>query len=133
VLRQVKSPLIGIIGDANSPLARDVDVLLDASVSREADPENPVPTASTAVAMALGDALAVALMHARNFTADDFGRNHPGGQLGRNLRLQVKAAMHCGEESPGHQDDSLKAVVIAITTPAVGAACMVGEGGRLEG
>jgi arabinose-5-phosphate isomerase len=134
VLRQVQSPLIGIIGDANSPLARDVDVLLDASVIREADPENPVPTASTAVAMALGDALAVALMHARNFTADDFGRNHPGGQLGRNLRLQVKTAMHCGEEVAwAHRDDSLKAVVIAMTRRPVGAACVVGEDGRLEG
>jgi arabinose-5-phosphate isomerase len=133
-LKQAQSPLIGIIGDRDSPLAKAVDVLLDASVNREASPDHPVPTVSTVVAMALGDALTVALMHARNFTADDFGRNHPGGQLGRNLRLQVKTAMHCGEEVAwAHRDDSLKAVVIAMTRRPIGAACVVGEDGRLEG
>ncbi len=133
-LRSVQSPLIGIIGNRNSPLAKEVDVLLDASVNGEASPGNPVPTASCVVAMALGDALAVALMHARHFTADDFGRNHPAGQLGRNLRLQVKTAMHGGEEVAwAKRDDSIRAVVIAMTRCPVGAACVIAEDGRLEG
>lgn len=133
-LRRAQSPLIGIIGNQNSPLAKEVDVLLDGSVGTEASPECPVPTASTAVAMALGDALAVALMYARNFTADDLGYIHPAGQLGRNLRLRVRAAMHCGDEVAWtNRDDSVKVVVIAMTHCPLGAACVVNEDGRLEG
>lgn len=133
-LREAQSPLIGIIGNRNSPLAKEVDVLLDASVNGEASPLSPVPTASTIVAMALGDALAVALMQARNFTAADFGRNHPGGQLGRNLRLQVSAAMHVGDEVAwARRDDSIKKIVIAMTRCPLGAACVTSEDGRLEG
>ncbi len=133
-LRNAQSPLIGIIGNRNSPLAKEVDVLLDASVNGEASPRSPVPTASAIVAMALGDALAVALMQARNFTAEDFGRNHPGGQLGRTLRLQVKAAMHPGEEVAwAKRGDSIKTIVIAMTRCPLGASCVIGEDGRLEG
>lgn len=134
VLRQAQSPLIGIIGDPNSPLARAVDILFDASVTQEASGNHPVPTASTAVAMAIGDALAVALMQARNFTLEDFGRNHPGGQLGRNLQLHVRTAMHRGDEVAWVlRSDSLKSVVIAMTRRPLGAACVVTEDGKLEG
>ncbi|MBI4873915.1 MAG: KpsF/GutQ family sugar-phosphate isomerase [Acidobacteria bacterium] len=133
-LRELEAPLVGIIGNPNSRLAREVDIFLDASVDREASPAHPVPTASTTVAMALGDALAVALMQARNFTADDFGRNHPGGQLGRNLLLPVRAAMHCGHEVAwAGRDDSLKSVVIAMTRHPLGAACVVDPDGCLAG
>ena len=88
VLRQFRSPLIGILGSKSGPLAAQLDVLLDASVEREADPHNLMPTASAVTALAVGHALAIALMCARNFTPEEFGRYHPGGQLGRNLRLQ---------------------------------------------
>src|SRR5215467_2577846 len=98
LLREFRSPLIGILGNAASPLAQQVDVLLDASVEREADPNNLAPTASAVAAIALGHALAIALMRARNFTPEEFGRFHPGGQLGRNLRLCVREAMHSGDE-----------------------------------
>src|SRR5204863_8777017 len=91
-------PLIGILGNSKSPLAAELDVLLDAGVEREADPHNLAPTASAVTALALGHALAIALMSARNFTSEEFGRVHPGGQLGRNLRLCVAAAMHTGDE-----------------------------------
>src|SRR5262245_25628484 len=91
LLREFHSPLIGILGSTASPLASQVDILLDASVEREADPNNLAPTASSVTALALGHALAIALMCARNFTPEEFGRFHPGGQLGRNLKLSVSA------------------------------------------
>src|SRR5277367_2803532 len=93
VLRGLSSPLIGIVGNLSSPLAREMDILLDASVRAEADPFNLAPTASTAVSTALGDALALAIMQARNQTPEDFAARHPAGQLGRNLRLTVRDVM----------------------------------------
>src|SRR6476646_3657549 len=99
LLRDFHSPLIGIVGNPGSPLAAAVDVRLDASVEREADPNNLAPTASAVTALALGHALAIALMCARNFTPEEFGRFHPGGQLGRNLHLSVEEAMHGPDEA----------------------------------
>lgn len=134
LLREFHSPLIGILGSAHSPLSAAVDVLLDATVEREADPNNLAPTASTATALALGDALAIALMCARRFTPAEFGRFHPGGQLGRNLRLSVREAMHSGDEvasvAPGA---SLKEVIIAMTRRPLGAACVTAPDGSLAG
>ena len=134
VLRDLHSPLIGILGSKNSPLAAQMDVLLDASVEREADPHNLAPTASAVVAMALGHALAIALMCARQFTPREFSRFHPGGQLGRNLQLAVREAMHSGDEvamvAPGA---SLKEVIIAMTRRPMGGACVVARDGTLAG
>jgi arabinose-5-phosphate isomerase len=134
LLRQFRSPLIGIVGNADSPLAGAVDVLLDASVEREADALNLAPTASAVTALALGHALAIALMTARNFTPEEFGRFHPGGQLGRNLRLNVSAAMHRADEvafvAPAA---ALKDVIIAMTKRAMGGACVIDADGRLLG
>src|SRR5271154_80377 len=93
-LRELPSRRIGILGNPCSPLAREMDVVLDASVEREADPDNLAPTASATVALSLGHALAVALMRARNFSAEDFGRFHPGGHLGRSLRMTVRQVLH---------------------------------------
>ena len=134
LLRQFRSPLIGILGNAASPLASQVDVLLDASVEREADPNNLAPTASAVTALALGHALAIALMTARNFTPEEFGRFHPGGQLGRNLRLSVGEAMHgIGEAACVQPEASLKNVIIAMTRWPLGAACVVRADGTLAG
>jgi arabinose-5-phosphate isomerase len=134
LLREFHSPLIGILGSAAAPLAAQLDVLLDASVEREADPHNLAPTASAVAALALGDALAIALMCAGNFTREDFGRYHPGGQLGRNLRLSVREAMHGRDEvarvSP---EASLKEVIIAMTLQPLGGACVVAADGALAG
>ncbi len=94
MLRELKSPLIGILGNLNSPLAGMVDCLLDARVSREADALNLAPTCSTTVALGLGDALAVTLMERRGFNEQDFARFHPSGQLGRNLTERVADVMH---------------------------------------
>ncbi len=134
MLRQLQCPLIGIVGNLVSPLAREVDVLLDGVVRTEADPHNLVPTASAAVFMALGDALAVALMVARGFTVEDFGRRHPGGQLGRNSSLLVRDVMHTGEQVAWVcAGDSLKHVVIAMTERPLGAACVIENGSTLSG
>ena len=134
LLHQFHSPLIGILGSAASPLASQMDVVLDASVEREADPHNLAPTASAVVALAIGHALAVGLMAARNFSPEDFGRFHPGGQLGRNLRCAVREAMHSCEQAamvlPGAP---LKEVIIAMTERPLGGACVVSTDGRLEG
>jgi len=134
VLREFRSPLIGILGGAQSPLAAQVDVLLDASVEREADPGNLAPTASAVTAIALGHALAIGLMCARHFTPEDFGRLHPGGQLGRNLKLSVREAMHSGDDVAWVAPEAaLKDVIIAMTRRPLGAACVVFPNGGLAG
>jgi arabinose-5-phosphate isomerase len=133
-LRQFDAAFVGILGNVHSPLARQVAVVLDATVPREADPEGFMPSASSAVALSIGHALAVALMQARGFTANDFAHLHAGGQLGRSLRLRVEEVMHAGEEvawvAPG---DSLKGVVIAMSRKPLGAACVLMPDGALAG
>lgn len=134
LLRDFHSPLIGILGSTTSPLAACLDVLLDGSVEREADPNNLAPTASAVTALAIGHALAIALMCARNFTPAEFGRFHPGGQLGRNLRLRVREAMHHGVEVAFvGPEASLKEVIIAMTRCPLGAACVITPDGLLAG
>ncbi len=134
VLRQFRSPLIALVGNLKSPLARQADVVLDARVEREADSLNLAPTCSSTAALALGDALAVALMHARNFTQADFAQYHPAGQLGRNLWLTVGEVMHRGEAVAWVQPDTpLRQVIIAMTERPLGAACVVDEHGGLLG
>ena len=134
ILREFHSPLIGILGNLNSTLAREVDAVLDACVEREADPLNLAPTASATVALALGDALAAALMMVRNFKAQDYARFHPGGQLGRNLWLHVTDVMHGLEKvACVPRSATLKDVVIAMTQFPLGAACVLDEQRRLAG
>ena len=115
-------------------LARLADVVLDARVNREADPLGIVPTASTVVTLALGDALAAGLMAARGFKENDYARFHPGGQLGRNLTLHVLDVMHSGEQVAwADLDTGLKDLVIGMTSKPLGAACVVDENQRLLG
>jgi len=128
ILREFNSPLIAIVGNLTSPLAIEADVVLDGRVAREADPLGVVPTASAVVALVLGDALAAALMVARQFTEQDFVRYHPGGQLGRSLSSQVSDVMHRGREVAWVKpEQSLKEVVIALTERPLGAACVIDE------
>jgi len=132
--RDQSSPLIGILGNPTSPLAAEMDVVLDASIQREADPEGFAPTASAAVALSVGHALSVALITARGFTADDFARLHAGGQLGRNLRVRVESVMHSGTEVAwATPTDSLKQVVIDMSVHSLGAACVVSAERNLLG
>ena len=134
VLRGLNSQLVGIIGNRTSPLGKEMDILLDASVRAEADPYNLAPTASAAVATALGDALALAVMQAREQTPEHFAQRHPAGQLGRNLRVTVRQVMHSGKEVAwAEKASSMKSVIIAMNHCPLGAACVTGEDGRLEG
>ena len=92
--------MIAMTGNPQSSLARDADAHLDAGVAQEACPLNLAPTASTTAALALGDALAVALLDARGFGAEDFARSHPGGTLGRQLLTRIRDVMRTGEAVP---------------------------------
>ncbi len=134
VLRTLRSGLIGIVGHTSSPLAKEMDIVLDAAVRAEADPLNLAPTASTAVATALGDALALAVMQARKATPEDFALRHPAGQLGRNLRMMAGDVMHRGDAvawTPA--DASMKSVIIAMNRRPLGAACVIDPENRLLG
>jgi len=133
-VKAMSVPLIGILGTVTSPLGSEMDVVFDASVQREADPDGFTPTASSAVALALGHGLAIALMEARGFTRENFLHLHAGGQLGRNLRIQVKEVMHSGTEVAWVGSDAgLKEVVIEISRRRLGAACVVSPNGALLG
>jgi arabinose-5-phosphate isomerase len=124
-------PLIAIVGNTNSTLARKADVVLDASVDKEACPLNLAPTTSTTVALALGDAIAMTLMEARGLTAEDFALNHPAGRLGKRLTMKVSDLMH---DSPNISPDaSWIDVVKAISRFALGAVNVVNGDGKLAG
>lgn len=132
--REKGSVIIAIIGNLNSPMAEQADHVLDASVAREADPLNLAPTASSTVALAIGDALAVCLMEARQFSAESFAENHPGGQLGKNLSLKVKDVMH-GLDKIAVVDaaDSFRELIIAMSDHNLGAACVLDKDKVLTG
>ncbi len=100
VLKRMGTPLIAMTGNADSTLARHADVFLNCGVEKEACPLNLAPTASTTAQLALGDALAVALLDARGFKAEDFARSHPGGALGRKLLTHVSDVMRSGDDVP---------------------------------
>jgi len=100
VLKRLGAPLIAMTGNADSTMARHADLWLDTAVAKEACPLNLAPTASTTAQLALGDALAVALLDARGFRAEDFARSHPGGALGRKLLTHVSDVMRSGNDVP---------------------------------
>jgi len=133
-LRGFDARFIGILGNVKSLLAEEMDIVLDGSVLREADPAGFTPTSSTVVALSLGHALAVALMQSRGFTAEHFQKFHPAGQLGLNLRLKVSDVMHSPAEIAWVRPaDTLKHVVIEMSTRPLGAACVISEERHLLG
>lgn len=126
--------LVAVVGNKDSTLARRADVVLDATVEREACPLGLAPTTSTTVALVVGDALAMTLMRAKRFEAEDFALNHPAGRLGKRLTLRVADLMHAGEENPtARTDASLLEVVQAISRGGFGAVSVVDAEGRLAG
>ncbi|MFH1037611.1 MAG: KpsF/GutQ family sugar-phosphate isomerase [PVC group bacterium] len=126
--------LISITGNPASALAAHSDVVLDAGVEREACPLNLAPTASTTAALALGDALAVALIEKRNFRPVDFARLHPAGTLGKRLLLRVSDLMRKGDSNPVVGEESpVKEVILRITAARAGAASVIDRSGRLAG
>jgi len=127
-------PLISMTGDAESELAKTASVNLDVSVEAEACPLNLAPTTSTTVTLVMGDALAIALLEARQFSAEDFAFSHPGGALGRRLLLRVKDIMHQGAEMPtimAHQ--TLRDALVEMTQKGFGMTSVMSSDQRLIG
>lgn len=126
--------LIAITGHATSPLAREADVHLDGAVREEACPLNLAPTASTTAALALGDALAVALLDARGFGSDDFARSHPGGALGRRLLTHVADVMRSADKVPTvAEHDSAGTALLAMTRGGLGMTAITTPAGEVLG
>lgn len=134
LIKRRGAKLIGMSGNPASTLARESDAHLNAAVDKEACPHNLAPTASTTAALALGDALAVALLDARGFTAEDFARTHPGGSLGRKLLVHVRDVMHAGEKLPVvGKSATLKDALLEMTRKGLGMTAIVDDAGRLQG
>ena len=134
ILKEFNSPLIGILGNMKSPLVRQMDVVLDASVKKEADPLGIVPTSSTTLTLAIGDAIVGVLMSQGDFKQDDFARLHPAGDLGRRLRLIVENIMQSIQDvAIVSKNDNLRKVVIEMTEKPQGAALVVDGENQLIG
>ena len=134
LIKRRGAKLVAMTGNPASTLARQADAHLNAGVEKEACPLNLAPTASTTAALALGDALAVALLDARGFSADDFARTHPGGSLGRRLLVHVRDVMHSGDALPRvGLDATLKAALFEMTQKGLGMTAVVDAAGRVAG
>lgn len=134
VLKRLGVPLVALTGNAKSTMAQHADVWLDTAVEREACPLNLAPTASTTAQLALGDALAVALLDARGFRAEDFARSHPGGALGRKLLTHVSDVMRSGEDVPKVAPDAIfSALMREMSAKGLGAAAIVDADGQVQG
>jgi len=134
LLKRQGAKLIAMTGNLRSALAREADVHLYAGAEKEACPLNLAPTASTTAALALGDALAVALMHARGFTRDEFAASHPGGSLGRKLLTHVRDVMRTGKDAPriAHNENAM-AGVLEMSRGRMGMTAVLDGGGRVIG
>lgn len=127
-------PIIGLLGNMSSGLAEKCDIILNVAVAEEGCPMNLAPTASTTAALAMGDALAVALLVAKGFQAEDFKFLHPGGALGRRLSLIIRDVMHTGDNMPlVRPNDDLKTSIMCMTKQRLGAVCVVQPNGELFG
>ncbi|WP_322023304.1 arabinose 5-phosphate isomerase KdsD [Burkholderia sp. BCC1977] len=134
LVKRIGAKLIAITGRAESSLGTLADVNLNAAVSKEACPLNLAPTASTTAALALGDALAVAVLDARGFGSEDFARSHPGGALGRRLLTHVRDVMRSGDDIPRvGLDATLSDALFQITAKRLGMTAVVSPDGRVAG
>jgi len=132
LLKEYGSSLIAIVGNTDSYLARQADLVIDTTVSKEACPNNLAPTSSTTAQMVMGDALAVCLLEARGFTTSDFARLHPGGALGKQLYLKV-SDLYPGNRVPQVQhNDTIQKVIIEISSNRLGATAVL-NGTKLTG
>jgi arabinose-5-phosphate isomerase len=133
-VKRLNIPVIVLTGRSQSTLAKNSDVVLDVSVSEEACPLGLAPTASTTAALAMGDALAIALLEKRGLKEDDFAQFHPGGTLGRRLLFKVRDLMHVGEAIPRvTRESSLRDTILEMTSKKLGMTTVVDETGRLAG
>ena len=133
-LKHRQVPIVALVGNLGSTLARRADAVIDGSVAQEACPLNLAPTTSTTVALALGDALAMTLMQVKGLTQDDFAINHPAGQLGKRLTLKVADLMHAGVSNPSLKlGATWMEIVRGISDGGLGAVNVVDESGHLAG
>jgi arabinose-5-phosphate isomerase len=133
-IKRMGAPLIAITGGLQSTLAQHADVVLDSSVTKEACPLNLAPTASTTAQLALGDALAMALLDARGFKAEDFARSHPGGSLGRKLLMHVRDLMRTGKDVPSvNAQTSFTDLMREMSHKGLGASAVVDAAGHVLG
>ena len=133
ILKEFQSPLIAIVGNMDSFIAKNSDIVLNGTVEKEIDPLGVVPTTSSLVALAIGDALASVLMVQRGFDKKDFARNHPGGELGKQLALKVESVMHpLNDVAQIDENDSISSCASKMTKKPLGAALHL-DNDRLKG
>lgn len=134
MFKRVNAKIISLLGNMNSPLAKNSDVVLDCSVEQEACPHDLAPTSSTTVALVMGDALAITLLEQRNFSAEDFALFHPGGNLGKRLLLKAEEIMASGDAVPKVKTYvQLRDAILEMTSKRLGATCVVDEKNILVG
>ena len=132
LLKNAGNILVGMVGDLNSFLAKEADLILDTTVEKEACPNNLAPTTSTTAQLAIGDALAVCLLESREFTSSDFAKYHPGGSLGKRLYLKVGDLANHNEKPQVPGETSVNEVLVEITKNRLGAVAVI-ENGRIAG
>lgn len=134
VLKRIGTKIIALVGDTKSFLAKVSDIVLDVSVEEEACPYDLAPTSSTTATLVMGDALAIALLKAKNFTKEQFAFYHPGGILGRRLTLKIEEIMTKGENVPVvNQNVDLHTAILVMTSKRLGATCVIDDDGKLVG
>lgn len=133
LVRNFGNPLIGMVGNTESYLAKQSDFILNTTVSQEACPNNLAPTSSTTAQMVMGDALAVALMELRGFNSNDFAKFHPGGSLGKKLYLRVADLYIHNQQPKVKETASLKEVIVEISNKRLGATAVVNDQNELLG
>ncbi len=134
LLKRMGVPLITLTGHADSLLATSANINLDISIKHEACPLGLAPTTSTTVSLVMGDALAIALLQARGFSAEDFALSHPGGVLGKRLLLRINDLWHTGEDLPITREDvTIREALIEVTAKKLGMTCVVNARGVLTG
>ncbi len=133
LIKNLGNPLIAMVGNINSSLAKDANYLLNTTVSQEACPNNLAPTSSTTAQLAMGDAMAVCLMELKGFTANDFAKYHPGGALGKKLYLRVSDLSKMNKKPQVKEQSSLKEVIMEITNKRLGLTAVLNESESLTG
>lgn len=134
LFKRIEVPIISMVGNLNSKLAQESDVMVDISVKEEACPYDLAPTSSTTATLAMGDALAMALLDRRNFTLEEFAMYHPGGVLGKRLLLKIEELMITGDAVPRvKQKVSMRDAILEMTSKRLGATCVIDDNGKLVG
>jgi arabinose-5-phosphate isomerase len=134
LFKRLEIPIVAMTGNYHSPLAERADVVLDISVAKEACPHNLAPTASTTAALAMGDALAVALVEKRHFSREDFALRHPAGALGKKFLLRIDDVMYSGDKiATVDENATIDEVIFEITRKRFGGTCVISPDGRLAG